>query len=143
MSLEDHLDPGEQIISRCHPFYATSKRVLRYGKKGQMEQVEHLPYARLSSVELVERPSHKVMVTGTLIAILGVVLATMGLVTSILALVAGVALVAYGGIGRPGYYQFRAHNMSKAEEGRWRMDHRVAPAFIATIRTIIGERRGL
>lgn len=142
MPVESHLGLNEKLISRCHPFYATSKRLIRYQTRKGQEQVYQLPYDSLSSIELVQRPSHRMMMAGTGMTILGAILAAMGLFTSILALIAGIGVVAYGGMNRPSCYQIRARDMPKVEEGRWRIDLnlRASGAFIATLRTIIGER---
>ena len=142
MALEEHLLPDETITSQHGPFYATPRRIIRYTQTPEAEQVHELPYTRLSGMELVKLPRHRLMIMGTVVAIGGAFVGlTWGLIfTTIIAIPGGIAMVIVGGIGREAYYQLQAHNMTKEEEHLWRVDYRHSQHFINTLHTILGDR---
>ncbi|MBI2887875.1 MAG: hypothetical protein HYY02_11785 [Chloroflexi bacterium] len=138
MTVLDQLTPGEEILARCEPFYATTHRVLRADDSQGAATLE-LPYIRLQSVELVRQPSHRLMTAGTALAILGFLLwYFLGLVTSFLAVMAGIGVLVYGAQGREAYYQLRTYQMAPNEERRWRIPYRGSMDFIVTV----GQRSG-
>ena len=140
MSIQDHLRQGEAIISDHNPYYATSFRVIHYLEKDGNEELSELSYSRLTSVEVVKLARHNVMIAGTMMVIGGAILAaTWGLIGSWLSIIAGIGVVIYGGIGREAYYQFRAEDMDKEEEAKWRLAYWGSGSFVRTVKTAIGE----
>jgi hypothetical protein len=165
--------PGEKVISECKPFYATSKRIIRYDEGAQSQPVAEIGYHQLAAVELMRKPSHPMMALGTLCILAAIFLAASSIiiVTAIPALIVGVVLLAIGARGNLGYYQLRirethtpAHQAVGADQGsgstintlieslglrtppeeaRWRVDYARAGSFLATIRVITGELPGL
>lgn len=127
MSLTSHLEPGEEVLARAGPFYATSRRVLRYQLlRGGAEDFRQLPYAKISSVEATRMPNHRFMVTGTLIGISGVFITlTLGFFTTILAVPAGIALIILGsrGWGNQQYFQLHAPGSTPKEQALWRIPY--------------------
>ncbi|MBI4282787.1 MAG: hypothetical protein HY672_04815 [Chloroflexi bacterium] len=143
MSIQEKMRPGETIVSDHAPFYATSQRLIHYQEKDGVEELRDISYARLTSVEVVKLPRHKMMIAGTALTIGGIIMASMGFITSWPAIVFGIGALVYGGMGREAYYQFRANGMTKEEAARWRLAYWGNGNFIRTIRTITGERREL
>ena len=140
MGVENHLNQDERIVSSFEPYYATSKRVLLYNETDSGPEVRELPYSRLERVEEVKVSDHRLMASGTVLAIAGFISAFgLGLYTPVIAVVSGIAMVIYGGIGRPAYYQLHGHGISEREELNWRVRYRGAGSFIASIRTILGD----
>ena len=141
IGIREQLREGETIISDHQPFYATSQRVIRYEEKDGGEELWELSYARLTSVEVIKLPRHKMMIAGTLMVVGGAIMAaTIQFITSWLAISVGVGALIYGGIGKEAFYQFHANDMTKEEEARWRLAYWGNGSFIRTIRTVIGER---
>ena len=140
MGIRDHLREGEAIISDHSPFYATSYRIIHYQEKDGREEIYDLPYGRLSSVEVIKLPRHKVMIGGTLTVIGGAVMASYGFFTSWLAILVGVIGLIYGGIGRKAFYQFHARGMTQDEEAKWRLPYWGSGSFVRTIRIVTGDQ---
>ena len=140
MGIRERLRYGETIVSDHHPFYATSQRVIHYEEIDGREELWELPYARLTSVEVIKLPRHKMMIAGTMLTIGGIIMATVGFITSWPAIIIGMGAIIYGGIGREAYYQLHADGMTKEEAARWRLVYWGSGSFIRTIRTITGER---
>ena len=167
MSVQDVLMPGEKILSVCKPLYATSQRIVRYDERMPGGPVDEIAYHQLTGVELMWKPSHPMMIIGTVSIIAAVFLSLTGLIfiTSVPALIIGVVLLALGARGGPGYYRLRISDPSAGaymtpdrkqgntllmlmeylglrtavEETRWRMDYSKAGSFLATIRNIVGD----
>ena len=167
MSLEDVLGPGEKVISECKPFYATSRRIIRYDERAGRDQVHELEYHELTSVELVRKPNHPLMIMGTLALLAAILLTTTGLiiVTAIPALMAGIMLLVLGARGKLGYYRLNVREpspprpgdpdpgwdgtirslleplglMTPTRDARWCLDYKRGGSFIATIRVIVRE----
>lgn len=141
MDIQAHLSPSEKILSEFKPFYATSHRVIRMtpGDTATGAQLLEIPYHELTSVELMRRPNHPMMMMGTAMIAIGIFLATIPFVTSIFAILAGVAVLAIGARGKLGYYQLHARGMPPEAERLWQVDYHRAGSFIATVRSAIGQ----
>jgi len=139
MGIGEQLRHGESIISDHQPFYATSQRVIHYEEKDGREELWELSYSRLTSVEVIKLPRHKMMIAGALLIIGGAIMSTVFILTSWLAIIVGVGGIIYGGIGREAFYQFHANDMTKEEETRWRLAYWGSGSFIRTIGTATGE----
>ena len=170
MSLQDMLMPGERIVSECKPFYATSRRIMRYDEKEGGGPAE-IAYHQLTGVDIIRKPSHPMILFGTLCILATIFLTVTGLIfiTSVLALIAGAVLIGFGFRGKLGYYQLHIQKSSRPtsqesepdlmtsvralmeslglmtpnEEARRRLDYPRAGSFIATIRNITGELPGM
>ena len=140
MSIRGRLRYEETIISDHHPYYATSQRIIYLQEIDGREEVWDLPYARLTKVEVIKLPRHKMLIAGAMMIIGGAIMSSIGFLTSILALVGGLAAVIYGGIGREAYYQLHASDMTKEEAARWRLAYWGSGSFVRTIRTVTGDR---
>jgi hypothetical protein len=140
MGIREKLRHEETVVSDHNPYYATSQRVILLLDVDGREELWEIPYERLSSVEVVKLPRHKMMIAGTLLVISGVIMSSMGFITSPLAIVAGVAALIYGGIGKEAFYQFHANNMTKEETTKWRLVYWGSGSFIRTIETLRGNR---
>ena len=141
MGIREQLRHEETIISDHQPFYATSQRVIHYEEKDGIDELWEISYARLTSIEVIKLPRHKIMIGGSMMIIGGAIMAaTIQFFTSWFAILAGVGAIIYGGMGREAYYQLHANGMTKEEAARWRLVYWGNGSFIRTIRTIIGER---
>jgi hypothetical protein len=140
MGIRDQLRLGEVIISDHHPFYASSQRIIHYEERDGEGELRDIPYASLTSVEVIKLPRHKVMVAGTLMIIGGALMAaTLQFLTSWLAIFVGVGAIIYGGIGKESFYQIHAYGMTKDEASKWRLNYWGNGSFVHTIRTVIGQ----
>ena len=167
LSLQDILTPGEQILSECKPFYATSRRIIRFDDRAPDEPMAEISYDQLTAVELMRKPGHRMMVLGTAAIVSALFLTAIGFIfiTSIPVLIIGVALLVVGARGKLGYYQLHIRRTVQPtprtpnpnldttvrtlmetfglrtpdEEARWRLDYRKAGSFIETIRTVMGH----
>ena len=139
MGIRGRLRHEETIISDHHPYYATSQRVILLQEINGREELWELPYGRLTRVEVVKLPRHKMMIAGTMMIVGGAIMSSIGYFTSILSLVGGIAAIIYGGIGREAYYQLHADDMTKEEAARWRLAYYGSGSFIRTIRTVTGK----
>ena len=139
MGIRGRLRHEETIISDHHPYYATSQRVILLQEINGREELWELPYGRLTKVEVIKLPRHKMMIAGTMMIVGGVIMSSIGYFTSILALVGGIGAIIYGGIGREAYYQLHADGMSKEEAARWRLVYWGSGSFIRTIRIVTGK----
>ena len=139
MGIRGRLRHEETIISDHHPYYATSQRVILLQEIDGREELWELPYARLTSVEVIKLPRHRMMIAGTLMIVGGAIMSTIGYFTSGLAILAGIGAIIYGGIGREAYYQLHADGMTKEEAARWRLAYWGSGSFIRTIRTVTGK----
>ncbi len=101
MPLRNHLHPDEDILARVSPFYATSRRILRFESlRNGEETFTELPYARVKAIEIVQPPNHRLMAGGTVVSIGGLFLAMfVGLYTPMIAVPAGLAMIVLGGNG--------------------------------------------
>lgn len=143
MTLRENLRPGEEIVARVGPYYATSHRVLRYDqtRSGAYDMPE-LPYSRLSSIELVRPPNHKMMAGGTVISLGGVFLTVFyGLVTTILLALAGLVFIVLGSMGKGNepYFQLHIADASSGEQRLWRVPYRGSMEFMAAVGTRTGK----
>ena len=135
--IRSHLRPGETIISDHRPFFATSQRVILV--QNNHPRLLEIPYQRLSSVELVKEPFHKLMIAGTLMIIGGAILTTVIYITSWFAIIIGAGSLVYGAIGRKSYYQLHSDRMTDKDEVLWRLPYWGSGSFIRTIRRIVGD----
>ncbi len=153
MALMDHLKDGEDVVARVGPFYATSRRVLRYepapqGKEPaprgkEKEQLPELPYSRLSRIELVRPPNHPMMIGGTVMALGGLFLTFfVGLFTPMLAVPVGIGVIILGGTGagKPRYFQLHSAGATKLEQALWRIPYHGSMDFIAAVGTRAGNK---
>ncbi len=166
-SLEDVLMPGEKILSECKPFYATSRRIIRYDRGMRGTRFESVDYEEIVSLGLVRKPSHPMMILGTLAILAAIFLSAGGFLffTSILALIVGVGLLILGARGNLGYYRLNLRKppallpdppevnwtttmrgfMESAglweseDQSRWCLDYYRAGSFIATVRIIVRD----
>ena len=136
--IRSHLRSGETIISDHRPFFATSQRVILV--QNQHPRLLEIPYQRLSSIELVKEPLHKLMIAGTLMIIGGAILTTVVYITSWFAIIIGCGSLVYGAIGRKSYYQLNTDKMTDEEELLWRLPYWGSGSFIRTIRRIVGDQ---
>ena len=141
MSLQDHLHPGEQVLSQCQHFYATGQRIIRYEETRRGEVVKSVPYSQLRGIETVKEPRHNLLIMGTLAVPAGLALLYLRIIffTSILVFLAAAALIYLGGAGKKAYYQIRVDGVPRNELKLWRVDFMQSGSFFATIRQIIGE----
>lgn len=141
MALEDYLAPGEEILARAGNFYATSRRLIRYGKDLLGEDWDDIAYAHLASVSLVRKPHRGLINIGVLLLAM-----TAALFIILLAIATplrtflqvninpgtflplfvvggglGVALILVGSLLPATYYQFRMAGMSPTLECRFRL----------------------
>jgi hypothetical protein len=139
--VQARLEPGERVVSTFGPYYATSSRVLLRLETETGAVVHELPYSRIEKIEQVKVSDHRMMAMGAVLAIAGFIASFgFGWITPLIAVFAGIALVFYGGTGKPAYYQLHGRGMSAQELLKWRIRYRGAGSFIASIRTIRGER---
>jgi hypothetical protein len=136
-----HLASSEKILSAFGPFYATNHRVLRLDpdhgpSRGHLLEI---PYAQLTSVEIVRRANHPLLALGTAMIILGLFIMPILPVSAILTLPIGGGLLYLGAQGKPGYYQLTAHDMPREAEKYWQVEYHRSGNFIATVRSIIGQ----
>ena len=140
MGIREQLRHGETIISDHQPFYATSLRVIHYEEKEGLDELWEISYARLTSIEVIKMPRHKMMIGGSMMIIGGAIMAaTIQFITSWLAIVVGIGAIIYGGIGREAYYQLHANGMTNEEALRWRLTYYGSGSFIRTIQAITGD----
>ena len=167
LNLEGVLLPGEKILSECKPFYATSRRIIRYDRGMRRPRVESIDYEEITSLGLVRKLSHPMMILGTLAILAAVFLSAGGFLffTSILALIVGVGLLMLGARGNLGYYRLNLRKppgplpdpseatwattmrgfmesvglMASEDQGKWCLDYYRAGSFIATIRIIVKD----
>jgi uncharacterized membrane protein len=138
MSIEEHLLPGEKLISQHGLLYASSQRIIHYAGKNSAPQIHALPYDRLTGIRIVRRANHKLMMVGTIVSISAAYASTMlSLFFGIFAIPAGVAMVLLGSVGRDSHYQIEIRDMTEAEEQIWQIKHKYAQHFISTLRTIV------
>jgi hypothetical protein len=137
MALMDLLQPGEDVVARVGPFYATSRRLLRYeATPDGKDHLTELPYTKVKGIELVRPPNHPMMAGGVVVAAAGAFLMlTWGLYTAMLAMPAGVAMIVLGGqgSGRGRYYQLWAEGANRKDEGRWRIPYYGSGDFLNAI----------
>ena len=166
-SIHSILVPGEKILSECRPFYATSRRIIRYDESSPREQVSEVDYQQITAVEIIRKPSHPTMLLGTLCVLAALFLGTTGflIVTAVPAAIGGIALVILGARGKLGYYQLHIRKQAAPvatdpdgdlgstmvsfvgslglrtppDQLRWRLDYYQAGSFIATVRNVLGE----
>ncbi|MBM3156798.1 MAG: hypothetical protein FJ004_05885, partial [Chloroflexi bacterium] len=50
ISIERHLIPGENILTRSGDFYATNKRIIKYRKGFFGEELDDFSYSHISSI---------------------------------------------------------------------------------------------
>lgn len=137
MSVYDHLTPGEQVVARVGPFYATSHRMLRYEEGGTPVQV---PYARVDSIDLVRSQNQKLVLGGGVMIVLGLILAgVIGLYTGFLAIPFGLVMMFIGSRdGKEVFYELRSTDGMPGGQEQWRVPYQGSMSFIATV----GERSG-
>ena len=137
MALGNHLRPDEDVLARIGPYYATSRRVLRYEQApGGKEEAQELLYARVGSIELVRPTNHPMMVGGTILALSGLfVTVTLGFFTTILVVPFGLAFIFLGarGQGKEPYYQLHINNATRREKALWRIPHRGSMDFMGAV----------
>jgi len=139
--IQSHLASSERVISVFGPFYATSSRVLRLDppngpSKGHLLEI---PYNQLTSVEMVRRSNHPVLILGTVMVILGLMLSVVLFFSTILVILLGGAFLYVGAKGKPGYFQLSAREMPKQAEKFWQVEYDRSGNFIATVRSAIGQ----
>jgi hypothetical protein len=141
VDIQPHLSPSEKVLSAFGPFYATSHRVVRLDPKNGPSRghLLEIPYHQLTSVELMRRPNHPLMVLGAFIILLGFFLTGILYFSSIFAILVGGAILFAGARGRPGYYQIYAREMPRHAERYWQVEYNRSGSFIATVRSVIGQ----
>ena len=96
-------------------------------------------YNQLTSVDLVRRSNHPVMVMGTIMIVLGLMLTVILFFSSIFAILVGAGFLFVGFQGKPGYFQISARDMPQEAQRYWQVDYNRSGSFIATLRSAIGE----
>lgn len=167
MSLLDILTPGEKMLAECSPFYATSRRIIRYEEGHHPDSTQELSYQDLAGVEIIRKPSHPMMALGTVAVLSAIFLALTGIIiiTAVASLIAGAAMLFLGSRGKPGYYRLllktRPSTMytgreeqrgptvgslmillglkTPGDETLWRLDYWKGGSFIETVRTVVGN----
>jgi len=130
------LAPGEQVVARVGPFFATSQRVVRYDEaNGAFAQV---PYARVDSIDLVRPQNQKLILGGGVLIILGLFLfGAVGLYTGLISIPLGIVLMVMGGRGgKEVFYELRSNDGMPGGQEQWRVPYRGSMEFIA----VVGER---
>ena len=138
--VQGQLRPGERVVSKFGPYYATSHRILLYLETDSRTITREIPYSELEGVEEVKLGNPRLMILGTGMALLGLLAsAGWGIIIPLIGLAVGVAIVIYGGISRPAYYQLHSRSMSPRDIRYWRIRHHGAGSFLSSVRTITGD----
>ena len=76
INIQEYLAPAEKVLSVFGPFYATSHRVLRLDPEGGPSRgyLLEIHYNQVTSVELMRRANHPMMVMGAIMVLLGLFL---------------------------------------------------------------------
>ncbi len=99
-----------------------------------------IPYSQLTSVDLMRRANHPMMVAGTFLIILGLFLTPLLVFSSIFAVIVGAIFLVIGARGKPGYYQLHAEGLPRQSQRLWQVEYNRSGSFIATLRSVIGQR---
>ena len=145
ISIERHLIPGENILTRSGDFYATNKRIIKYRKGFFGEELDDFAYSHISSISYISGSRPLVINTGIVLAILGIIGIVVNIFTEvrlvtplcIVAACVGAVLLIYGIFSRVTYVQFRAAGLTESAGARLRMKNvRSADAtrFISLVR---------
>ena len=142
MDIRGYLMAGEMMTLEHPPLYLTSQRIIRLEERPEGDLYKFLPLERLSSVETVRAPNHRMMVAGSILIVCAVIFFAIGILffTPYLALVGGVVAFAWGATGKPDYYQVHAHNLTEQEEPLWRLPYWGSGNFATNLHSIIEER---
>ena len=166
MSLQDILPPGEKMLAECSPFYATSRRIIRYEEGDRPDSTHELSYQDLAGVEVIRKPSHPMMALGTVAVLSSIFLALTGIIiTAVASLIAGAAMLFLGSKGKPGYSRLLLKTRpltlvagpeeqrgptvggllillglkTPGDETLWLLDYWRGGSFIETVRTVVGN----
>ncbi len=140
-NIYNHLAPSERLLSTFGTFYATNYRVLRLDppngpSRGNLLEI---PYAGMTSVDMVRRANHPMLALGMVMALLGLFIIPVLPVSALLTLpIAGVILF-MGARGKPGYFQISARDMPQQAEKYWQIKYDGSGSFVATLRSAIGQ----
>jgi len=80
MGMESYLVEGEEILAQAGNFYASNKRLLRYKKHLNGDELDDIPYSYITSVGIVRKTRRGFIRSGTSIAIVGFSTLTMGII---------------------------------------------------------------
>ena len=69
--VQGQLRPGERVVSKFGPYYATSHRILLYLETDSRTITREIPYSELEAVEEVKLGNPRLMILGTGMALLG------------------------------------------------------------------------
>ncbi len=75
MPLQSYLMEGEKVLSQSGVFYATDRRLIRYRKRQFSEEMDDIPYSRLTSVGVSRKPRKGLIWVG--VTALGFVLSSL------------------------------------------------------------------
>jgi hypothetical protein len=145
ISIERHLIPGENILSRAGDFCATNRRIIKYRKGFFGEELDDFAYSHISSISYISGSRPLVINTGIILAILGIIGIVVNIFTEvrlvtplcIAAACVGAVLIVYGVFSRVTYVQFRAAGLSESAGAKLRMKNvrsEDATRFISLVR---------
>lgn len=129
MTVERYLTTDEKILASAGNFYATNKRVIKYGKNLMGEELHDLSYTHLTSISYINKSRGAWVNLGIFIAVLGIVGIVVNifleerLVTPLCGAGAGVGvlIMLIGIFARVTYVQFRGAGVSDAAGRRLRI----------------------
>lgn len=141
LAIQQHLVSSERLLSVFQPFYATSHRVLRLDPANGPSQghLLEIHYNQLTSVDLMRRANHPMMIMGTVMIVLGLMMTLFYPISAVFAILVGAGFLFVGFKGKTGYFQINAREMPREAERYWQVDYKRSGSFIATLRSAIGE----
>ena len=138
--VQGRLRPGERVVSRFGPYYATSHRILLHLETGSGAVAKELSYSDLEGVEEVRVGNRKLVMLGAATALAGLLASSVwGIIATIVGLVLGLGIAVYGAIARPAYYQLHGRSIADTDAPYWRLRHHGAGSFLSSVRTIAGD----
>lgn len=129
MPVGKYLIPGENILAVAGDFYATNKRLLRYRKRFQGEEIDDIAYSHISSITYISGSRALITDIGVILAVLGVIGIVVNIFTDVslvtplcaVATFVGIVLIVYGVFSKVTFVQFRGTGISDVAGERLRM----------------------
>ena len=120
MPIEDHLRPGERALASSDSIYATSRRLIRFERRGLRETLESLRYDGISAIVPRRRLRWQTTLLAILVILLTIAIGPEGGVRWILVVIGFLGMV-FSLLSPAARVEFSASHLDSRRQSKWRL----------------------
>ena len=120
MPIEDHLRPGERALASSESIYATSRRLIRFERRGLRETLESIRYDGISAIAMWRRLRWQTTILAILVILLTIAIGPEGGVRWILVVIGFLGMV-FSLLSPVTRLEFSASHLDSRQQSKWRL----------------------